>query len=67
MQASFEGRRFAELVTEAESTGKGTASVRNGDLADVMVLSGQPPVGYSGALSMNANVNGTIGNPDGNS
>jgi translocation and assembly module TamB len=44
---------------------KATASVRNGDLADVMVLAGQPPAGYSGGLSMDANVEGTIGNPTG--
>jgi translocation and assembly module TamB len=44
---------------------KATASVRNGDLADVMVLAGQPPGGYSGALSMDASVAGTIGNPTG--
>ena len=40
-------------------------SVRNGDLADVMVLAGQPPAGYSGALRLDANVGGTIGNPSG--
>jgi translocation and assembly module TamB len=44
---------------------RATASVRNGDLADVMVLAGQPPAGYSGALTMDANVAGTIGNPSG--
>ncbi|HYI93855.1 MAG TPA: translocation/assembly module TamB domain-containing protein [Bryobacteraceae bacterium] len=42
-----------------------TVSVRNGDLADVMVLAGQPPAGYSGALSLDASVGGTIGNPSG--
>ena len=42
-----------------------TANVRNGDLADVMVLAGQPPSGYSGALTLDANVGGTIGNPSG--
>ncbi len=42
-----------------------TASIRNGDLADVMVLAGQPPAGYAGALSMDASVGGTIGNPTG--
>ena len=39
--------------------------MRNGDLADVMVLAGQPAGGYSGALSMDASVAGTIGNPTG--
>lgn len=42
-----------------------TAGVRNGDLADVMVLAGQPPAGYSGALTLNARVGGTVGNPSG--
>ncbi len=41
------------------------ASIRNGDLADVMVLAGQPPAGYAGALSLDANIAGTIGNPTG--
>ena len=41
------------------------ASVRNGDLADVMVLAGEPPAGYSGALSLDAKIDGTIGNPTG--
>ena len=40
-----------------------TASVRNGDLADIMVLAGQPGADYSGALSANVNVSGTVGNP----
>ena len=30
-----------------------------------MVLAGQPPSGYSGALTLDANVGGTIGNPSG--
>ena len=44
-----------------------TASValRNGDLADLMALSGQPSAGYSGALTADAQINGTIGNPQG--
>jgi translocation and assembly module TamB len=41
------------------------AAVRNGDLADVMALAGQPPAGYSGALTADINVNGTVGNPQG--
>ena len=40
-----------------------TASIRNGDLADIMVLAGQPGADYSGALSANVNVSGTVGNP----
>jgi translocation and assembly module TamB len=40
-------------------------SVRNGDLADVIVLAGKPAAGYAGALSASAHVGGTIGNPQG--
>ena len=42
-----------------------TASVKNGDLADIMVLAGQKPAGYSGALSAQATIGGTVGNPTG--
>ncbi len=41
------------------------ASVRNGDLADVMALAGTAPTGYSGALTANVNMSGTVGNPRG--
>ncbi len=41
------------------------ASIRNGDLADIMALAGQPSQGYSGALAAQVNVGGTIGNPRG--
>ncbi len=40
-------------------------NIQNGDLADVMVLADQPPAGYSGALTLDGNVTGTIGNPSG--
>ena len=40
-------------------------SIRNGDLADVMVLAGQPPEGYAGALTADAHVSGTYANPQG--
>jgi len=40
-------------------------NIQNGDLADVMVLADQPPGGYSGALTLDGNVGGTIGNPSG--
>src|SRR5262249_25123130 len=42
-----------------------TATVRNADLADVMVLAGKPAEGYSGAVSADANVSGTASNPHG--
>jgi translocation and assembly module TamB len=41
------------------------ASLRNGDLADILVLATQPSVGYSGALTATATLNGTVGNPTG--
>jgi translocation and assembly module TamB len=40
-----------------------TVSMRNGDLADVLALAGQPSVPATGALSAQANIAGTIGNP----
>jgi translocation and assembly module TamB len=39
------------------------ANVRNGDLADILALAGQPNAGYSGALSVTAHASGTLGNP----
>ena len=41
------------------------ASVRNGDLADIMVMAGQPKQEYSGALTADLHVTGTLGNPSG--
>jgi translocation and assembly module TamB len=41
------------------------ASVRNGDLADVMALAGVAPQGYAGALTAEVNIAGTVGNPRG--
>jgi translocation and assembly module TamB len=41
------------------------ASIRNGDLADVMALAGTAPAGYSGALAADVNISGTVGDPCG--
>ena len=41
------------------------ASIQNGDLADLLALAGQPSGNYSGQLSANVSVNGTLGNPRG--
>lgn len=41
------------------------ASIHNGDLADVFALAGTSPAGYSGALSANVDISGTIANPRG--
>lgn len=43
----------------------GAVSIRNGDLADVLALAGQPSPGYTGALAADAKVSGTVGNPIG--
>jgi autotransporter translocation and assembly factor TamB len=41
------------------------ASIRNGDLADLVALAGQPSEGDSGQLSANLTIGGTVGNPRG--
>ena len=41
------------------------ASIRNGDLADVVALAGQPSGDYTGMLSANLRLSGTVGNPIG--
>jgi translocation and assembly module TamB len=41
------------------------ASVRGGDLADVMALAGQVSSGFTGTLTADANISGTVGNPRG--
>jgi translocation and assembly module TamB len=41
------------------------ASIQNGDLADLLALAGQPSKAYSGQLSANASIDGTLGNPRG--
>ncbi|HXJ41833.1 MAG TPA: hypothetical protein VNH18_21325, partial [Bryobacteraceae bacterium] len=41
------------------------ASIRNGNLADIVAIAGQPSEGYAGALSANVQINGTVGNPRG--
>jgi len=42
-----------------------TASIRNGDLADVLALARQSSIPGTGALSAQANLTGTVGNPAG--
>ena len=41
------------------------ASIRNGDLADLLSLAGQPSNDYSGMLGASLHLSGTIGNPQG--
>ena len=64
MQARFDGRiGLRDWSPVPRSPIAVNARVANGDLADVMALAGQPPAGYSGALSASARVDGTYGNP----
>lgn len=66
MQAQFSGKAGLKNWTPTPNQPLlADASVRNGDLADVLALAGQPSAGYSGTLSANAHVTGTIGNPRG--
>ncbi len=60
LAASVGLRNWKPLPTEPLS---GTVSIRNGDLADIVVMAGLPSAGYSGALTATVNINGTVGNP----
>ncbi|HTX36983.1 MAG TPA: translocation/assembly module TamB domain-containing protein [Bryobacteraceae bacterium] len=40
-------------------------SLQNGDVADLLAMAGQPPAGYSGAVTAAAHVTGTVGDPAG--
>ena len=44
---------------------KADIALRNGDLADAVVLAGEPSAGYSGTLTADAHIAGTVGNPRG--
>jgi translocation and assembly module TamB len=66
MQASFNGRvGLKNWKPEPYEPVAVTASVRNGDLADIMALAGQKDSQLSGALTADANITGTVGNPQG--
>jgi translocation and assembly module TamB len=66
MQAVFSGtvglRDWKALPNQPVTA---DASIRNGDLADMLALAGQPSSDYSGMLSVNLHVTGTVGNPRG--
>jgi translocation and assembly module TamB len=67
MLARFDGSAaMKNWVVSQRSPIALNANVQNGDLADVMALAGQPVAGYSGALTAQAQVTGTPGNPRGN-
>jgi hypothetical protein len=53
-------RQFDNLSADVSATGP-----QNGDLADLLALAGQPSKAYSGQLSANASIDGTLGNPRG--
>ena len=42
-----------------------TGNMRNGDVADILALAGQPSVPANGLLNAHINITGTIGNPQG--
>ncbi len=66
MQARFSGTvGLRDWKTPPTSPLAIDASMQNGDLADLLALAGQASSDYSGQLSANVSVNGTIGNPRG--
>ena len=66
MQAMFNGSVGLKNWTPMPSNSVAiAATLRNGDLADMLVLAAQSSAGYSGALTATAKLNGTIGNPTG--
>ncbi len=66
MQANFAGtlglQDWKPLPTAPLSL---SASIQNGDVADLLALAGQPSSEYSGQLTGNASIQGTLGNPQG--
>jgi len=66
MQASFAGN-VGLRNWSAPPSAPLAANLRlvNADLADAMALAEQPTQGYSGALTANAQIRGTVGNPQG--
>jgi len=66
MQAAFNGSAgLMDWSPKPDLPLAVTASVSNGDLADILALAGQKSEGYSGALTATVNLAGTIGNPTG--
>jgi translocation and assembly module TamB len=66
MQASFTGDVGLNNWSAPPSAPlAANVKVVNADLADAMALAEQPTLGYSGALTANAQIQGTVGNPQG--
>ena len=66
MQTTFSGTvGLRDWSPTPGQTVSADAAVQAGDLADIMVMAGQPNQEFSGALSANLHVTGTVGNPSG--
>jgi translocation and assembly module TamB len=66
MTASFTGSvGLHAWKTDPRAPISADVQLQNGDLADIMVLAGQPNQDYTGALSAMAHITGTLGNPNG--
>ncbi len=66
MLASFTGSVGLQAwKTDPRAPVSADVQLQNGDLADIMVLAGQPNQDYTGALSAVAHITGTLGNPNG--
>ena len=64
MQATFDGALgLSDWSPTSIDRVSANIVLRNGDLADVMVLAGEQPAGYSGALSADVHITGTVGDP----
>ncbi|MCU1325719.1 MAG: hypothetical protein JWN34_1089, partial [Bryobacterales bacterium] len=66
MEARFNARvglREWKALPQSPLTADFTLS--GGDVADMVVLAGQPPAGYSGAITASAHLEGTVANPTG--
>jgi translocation and assembly module TamB len=66
MRATFDGV-LGLSDWSATSMDRVTANIvlRNGDVADLIALAGEQPAGYSGSLSADAHITGTLGDPQG--
>lgn len=66
MQAQFSGKVGLKNWTAPPNEPVAVdATLRNGDLADLLALGGQKSDGYSGTLGATVHIGGTVGNPTG--
>jgi translocation and assembly module TamB len=66
LQANFAGTvGLRNWKPENNQPLKVDATIRNGDVADVLALAGQSDINATGALSMDAHIAGTVGSPTG--